>query len=65
MAWRLGRYLVAIRDDVPEQDMVRVPKRSFRRNYNVDKVALKQLFDEYDEEKTGALNIAQLENLLV
>ena len=56
---------MAIRDDVPEQDMVRVPKRSFRRNYNVDKVALKQLFDEYDEEKTGALNIAQLENLLV
>jgi len=65
VAWRLGRYLVAIRDDVEQQDMVSAPMRSFRRNYNVDKVALQQLFDEYDRDKTGTITITELENMLV
>ena len=32
---------------------------------NVDKVALQRLFDEYDSDKTGAITIAELENMLV
>jgi len=61
----LGRYLVAIRDDVEQQHMVSTPMRSFRRNYNVDKVALQQLFNEYDTDKTGNITITELETMLV
>ena len=65
MSWRLGRYMVAIRDEAAEEDTIRVPKRSFRRNYNVDQAALKQLFTEYDKEGSGSIGIAELESILV
>ena len=64
VSWRLGRYMAAIRDEAAE-DTIRVPKRSFRRNYNVDQAALKQLFAEYDRDGSGAIGIAELESILV
>lgn len=63
VAWRLGRYVAAEEENVTPQDML-VPSRKFRRNYNVDRAALEQLFTEYDEEKKGAITIDALENLL-
>jgi hypothetical protein len=65
VSWRLGRYMVAIRDEAAEEDTIRVPKRSFRRNYNVDQVALQQLFAEHDKVGSGAIGIAELESILV
>ena len=57
--------MVAIRDEAAEEDTIRVPKRSFRRNYNVDQVALQQLFAEHDKVGSGAIGIAELESILV
>lgn len=63
VAWRLGRYVAAEEEHLSPQDML-VPSRKFRRNYNVDREALEQMFAEYDSEKKGSITIDALENLL-
>ena len=57
--------MAAIRDEAEAEATISVPKRSFRRNYNVDQAALKQLFAEYDKEGSGSIGIAELESILV
>jgi isocitrate dehydrogenase len=64
VAWRLGRYVALHYDDV-EQPQIIVPARSNRRNYNVDTVKLKALFDEYDVDRDGSINLNELEAMLV
>lgn len=65
VAWRLGRYMAAHYDDIESQDITVQPARSYRRNYNVDQTALQELFAEYDKDKDGAINISELESMLV
>jgi isocitrate dehydrogenase len=60
VAWRLGRYVAAQVDEVAPQDLL-IPSLKFRRNYNVDKDALSELFDTYDTNKNGAINLDELE----
>lgn len=64
VAWRLGRYMAANYDDVSKQDIV-IPLRSFRRNYDVDQTKLRELFNEYDGNKDGKLEIKEVEAMLV
>ncbi|KAJ1422224.1 hypothetical protein B484DRAFT_399166 [Ochromonadaceae sp. CCMP2298] len=64
VAWRLGRYMAQLSDDVSKEQII-VPPRSFRRNYNVDRNAMQEIFDEFDEDKNGTLTSAELEKLLV
>lgn len=64
VAWRLGRYVASHYDDV-EQPRVITPARSNRRNYNIDTVKLKALFDECDIDRDGSINLKELEAMLV
>eukprot|EP01039_Chlorochromonas_danica_P005221 gene5221-5752_t len=52
VAWRLGRYMAALYDENYTLDKPVVPARFFRRNYNVNKKALQNLFDECLSKKT-------------
>jgi len=63
VAWSLGRYVAAEEENMTPKDML-VPSSEFRRNYNVDRAALEQLFSEYDSDKTGAITIDALELML-
>jgi len=66
VAWRLGRYIAA-QEQLEEEEAPAVPvepSRSFRRNYNVDKAALKELFSKYDKDNDGTISISELEHLL-
>lgn len=64
VAWRLGRYIAELYDDVKPGDIM-IPARSHRRNYNVDKSALRALFNDFDTNKDGAITVEELEALLV
>jgi len=65
VAWRLGRYLAAqAEEDVVGQEEF-TPDPKFRRNYNVDKSRLKELFTEFDKNKNGAITLDELETMLV
>ena len=64
VAWRLGRYMATLSDDVSKQDII-VPPRSYRRNYDIDKEAIQAMFDEYDVNKSGTITVDELEKLLV
>jgi hypothetical protein len=66
VAWRLGRYIAA-QEQLEEEEAPAVPvepSRAFRRNYNVDKAALKELFSKYDKDNDGTISITELEHLL-
>ena len=65
VAWRLGRDIAA-QESVEEEEAPAVvePSRQFRRNYNVDKDALKELFSKYDKDGDGTISIDELEVLL-
>jgi isocitrate dehydrogenase len=62
VAWRLDRYLEQrIVESPPE---LKEPSRDFRRNYDVDTDAIKEIFDQYDEDKNGEISIAEFTNML-
>lgn len=63
VAWRLGRYRATINEDVKQED-VYVPQRSYRRNYDVDKAVINDLFAEFGGDK-GHLDMTDLEAVLV
>jgi isocitrate dehydrogenase len=63
VAWRLGRYVAAASEDMPVKDTL-IPSLKFRRNYNVDREALRDLFNQYDKDKSGTITIDELETML-
>lgn len=67
VAWRLGRYVAQYEEDVSDdlKDKILTPSRKHRRNYDVDRNALKELFDSYDQDKNGAISLDELEEMLV
>ena len=65
VAWRLGRYLAAQQEEEVVSQEEFVPDPKFRRNYNVDKSRLKELFTEFDKNKNGAITLDELETMLV
>ena len=60
---RLGRYIAADEEDMSAHDLV-IPDPKFRRNYNVDRDALKKLFNDYDKDKNGSIGLDELEHML-
>ncbi len=64
VAWRLGRYIAAEEEEIQSRDLV-IPDPKFRRNYNVDRAALNDLFQEYDINKDGSIGIDELERMLL
>ncbi len=70
VAWRLGRYVAQYEEeeagitDAMKRGVLQ-PSRKHRRNYNVDKAALKQIFDKYDADGSGKIDINELEEMLV
>jgi hypothetical protein len=65
VAWRLGRYLAKMEEDESILPEMLVPSLKFRRNYNVDRGALEEMFNEYDTDKSGTINIDEFETLMV
>ena len=63
VAWRLGRYIAAEEEDLSSHELV-IPDPKFRRNYNVDRVALKGLFEEYDKDGSGSIGLEELETMV-
>ena len=70
VAWRLGRYVAqyeeeeaGITDEMKSRELS--PSRKHRRNYNVDKEALQQIFSKYDTDGSGKIDINELEEMLV
>lgn len=63
VASRLGRYMAKLMD----VDMVGTekPPRDYRRNYNVDRDALRKIVDDFDEDRDGRLTVAEVEKMLV
>lgn len=63
VAWRLGRYVAADEEHVAADTMV-VPAGRYT-HIDVDKSALQDLFDSFDSNKDGNLDVAELEQLLI
>ena len=66
VAWRLGLYLAGETEPpvVEEEEQIK-PDPSFRRNYNVDKNAVKEMFDKYDTDSSGMISLKEFEVMLV
>ena len=65
VAWRLGRYLAKIEEDEGMSSDMLVPSLKFRRNYNVDRAALEEMFNQFDTDRSGTINLDEFETLLV
>lgn len=63
--WRLKRYLAAQIDEEYPPPRLSEPDRSFRRNFKVDKVAVKELFDQYDVDNNGFIDLEEFMRMLV
>ena len=63
VAWRLGRYVAAEEEQVEPEDLV-IPDPKFRRNYNVDSTAVKEMFEQFDTDKSGTITLNEFEALL-
>ena len=60
---KCARYIAAIEEDKAPHDLI-IPDPKFRRNYNVDREALKKLFDEHDLDKSGSIGLDEFEKML-
>jgi len=57
VAWRLGRYLEGA-DEVLPKEVVK-PDPRFRRNFDVDEEAVKEMFSLYDIDGSGSINFEE------
>jgi hypothetical protein len=63
--WRVKRYLKAqIEEEVPPPRLAE-PDRHFRRNYDVDTAAVKEMFDKYDTDGNGQIDLKEFTDFLV
>ena len=70
VTWRLGRYVAKYEEEeIGISDAMKrsalQPSRKHRRNYDVDKDALRQIFDKYDTDGNGKIDVNELEEMLV
>ena len=52
-------------DPPPPPAKVREPDRKLRRNYNVDEAAVKAMFDEFDSDRNGLIDLAEFTKMIV
>jgi len=66
VAERLSRYLAQAADpDWEAEAPVVVPDPKFRRNYNVDEDAVKAMFESYDTDSSGTIDVEEFTAMLV
>lgn len=67
VAWRLGRYVAQYEEDISAdlKSKVSKPSRKYRRNYQVDKNKLQELFNSFDQDGNGYISVDELEEMLV
>jgi hypothetical protein len=63
VAWRLGRYIAAQEEESTPYEML-TPSLKLRRNYNVDKARISEIFSRFDVNKDGALSLDEVEDML-
>ena len=64
VAWRLNRYLEAqIEEEEPPE--LNEPDRRYGRNFDVDEAAVQQLFEKYDKDGSGKVDIDGFTSMLV
>lgn len=64
VARRLGHYVAQAADDAEDGTAV-VADRRYRRNYNVDQNAVKEMFVQYDTDGNGTIDVEEFQELLV
>jgi isocitrate dehydrogenase len=63
VAWRLQRYLQMQYDEAPPPSLTE-PDRKFRRNYDIDEDAVQQMFNKYDRNGDGHIDIEEFTRML-
>jgi isocitrate dehydrogenase len=62
--WRTDRYLAAqVEEEQPPE--LSEPDRHFTNTYDVDAKKLKEMFQKYDKDGSGAINITEFEKMMV
>jgi len=64
VAWRLDRYLRAHMVEGPPE-VPQKPPLKFRRNYNVDEDAIKEMFAAYDKDGNGTIDFEEFTEMMV
>ena len=65
VAWRLERYLAQDWDGEEAPPALKEPSRAFRRNHDIDMVAVKQMFSDYDLDGSGNIDYDEFTAMLV
>jgi hypothetical protein len=63
VAWRLDRYLVQQEDE--DAPVLGEPSRAFRRNFTVDENAVQEMFNQYDTDGNGAIDLKEFTEFMV
>jgi isocitrate dehydrogenase len=63
VAWRLQRYLASQYDEAPPPSLQQ-PDRKFRRNYDIDEEAVKEMFQKYDTNNDGYIEMEEFTRML-
>ena len=64
VAWRLHRYLAAQYEESPPPVLSDVD-RKFRRNYDIDEEAVKEMFTKYDKNGDGFIDAEEFTSMMV
>jgi len=64
VAWRLNRYLEQQSEESPPPSL-KEPTRKFRRNYDVDLEAVNEMFQNFDKNGDGTIDLEEFADLLV
>lgn len=64
VAWRLQRYLQQQYEESPPP-LLKQPDRKYRRNYDIDEIALHEMFSKYDTDRSGTIDYEEFKEMLV
>merc|ERR1712070_1180311 len=64
VAWRLDRYL-AMQEEEEPAPVLSEPSREYLKQYNVDRKAVLDMFQKYDSNKTGSIDMDEFAKMLV
>lgn len=64
VAWRLDRYL-AMQEEEEPAPVLSEPSREYLKQYNVDRKAVLEMFQKYDSNKTGSIDMDEFAKMLV